>query len=420
MSILNSCLIGIFPLFVLLLVPNIVDQTVLQQMIESFLSWIPKEPEILHEPPPPSSSSSSSFSEEIKNFQNSNSKQHKTVKIRDEPRVSTHSNDGSPDVKTRNNEDNNDNQRSTTTSTINTKYERTRNIDQQISHIRNEYQKDPTNIHKALNYADALRQRDLMIHDGGSIQQESIKAYKNAIKRIKTQWKLAVSNGSDVRLSSSNTNTRFENIMKETFLPNEQKSIHGLLVTAYCNLGKQYFMANMFEKAVEVYNSALRLEHDYIDAMNSRGSAYVILGKYKEAGDDFSKVLALDKGEMITDVFTGLAKVLVAKEDVVANGWDELVSVLDEKIPVYEKMMERIDSNNSNNPEVVQGRKMISDKLVSNMEHIINRAILYVLHPLSCSKKCPFFLGANRKSCILPCFHIMITRRMTLKRHFIT
>ena len=53
-------------------------------------------------------------------------------------------------------------------------------------------------------------------------------------------------------------------------------------------------MANMFDKAVEMYDAALALEDDCLDALCYWASTFVILGKYDEAGADYERVLEVD------------------------------------------------------------------------------------------------------------------------------
>jgi tetratricopeptide (TPR) repeat protein len=54
-------------------------------------------------------------------------------------------------------------------------------------------------------------------------------------------------------------------------------------------------MANMFEKSVAAYNECLAIDENYLDALTFRGSTRIVLGKYKEAGTDYTRVLELDQ-----------------------------------------------------------------------------------------------------------------------------
>ena len=38
----------------------------------------------------------------------------------------------------------------------------------------------------------------------------------------------------------------------------------------------------MFEKSVDTFDAALRLEGDYIDSLNSQASSLLVLGRYDE------------------------------------------------------------------------------------------------------------------------------------------
>ena len=53
-------------------------------------------------------------------------------------------------------------------------------IDDQIVYLRQEYTKDIGSIYKTLHLAEALLNRDLNVHDGGSIQSESIRTFLSA------------------------------------------------------------------------------------------------------------------------------------------------------------------------------------------------------------------------------------------------
>jgi len=230
-------------------------------------------------------------------------------------------------------------------------------LDENINILREIYEADKNDKFKALNLADALRQRDLVIHDGGSIQYEAIKTYKAAIQLMQEEHKSIIASGIDVKVSK---NGHYSDANDEIFLRNEEKSIQPLLVSTFCSLGKQYYMANMFEKAVEAYDSALQLEESYIDALSSRASASIILGKYSEAGSDYSKVLSLDRGNGTTDIFTGIAQVLKAKEDAIPGGWTQMTNILNDLIPIHENRLASITVESSG---VTIERKVVSDAL---------------------------------------------------------
>ncbi len=347
--IFNSFLIGVLPLLILVLVTNIIDDDTLTPAVIKFMSLIPekhieetevvlntrkskKSKEERHKKDDPSVNRRDGANDHIDNFNRNKNKG------QDYPRTQ------------------NKKVHSDVTATRDGK---AHTIDENIDKLRIKYENDTDNIYNALRLAEALRHRDLIIHDGGSLQKEAINTYTTAIKLIKKQRDSVISSGGDIRLSKIG---RLEHSVEEMFLSNEDKSIQILLVSTLTNLGKQYFMANMFEKAVEAYNEALELEEEYLDAINSRGSALFILGKYEEAGNDYVKVLSIDQGNLFTDVFTGLTKVFIAKKGVVQKGWDEMVTILREKIPNQEKVMATLRGDS---PDSVQNRQILSNKLVS-------------------------------------------------------
>ena len=223
--------------------------------------------------------------------------------------------------------------------------------------IKLQSKNEPNDIYKALSLADALYQRDLTYHDGGSAQEESISTYKIAIQLIETKRNKAIAaNLPTNKLTISSFSTSFGNLNDELFLDNNSKSIDGLLLNAYCNLAKQYYMANMFEKAVESYDQALAIEPQYLDALNSRGSTLIILGQYEQAASDFLQVLHLDRDHIIVDAFTGLAKILVAKESVVPEGWQSMVGMMEDLIVQKEAQLSALQNNYMNNQEIASGK----------------------------------------------------------------
>ena len=203
-------------------------------------------------------------------------------------------------------------------------------------------QNDPTDIYKALNLADMLRERDILIHDGGSVQKESISTYHTAIHLIQQERdKLLQSpngnelvnqrynpQGNDRIEGDINNNNQYGNANDELLLDKQNKSINGLLLHSYCSLAKQYYMANMFETAVELYDAALEIESNYLDALCYRASTYIILGRYEEAGGDYSKLLDLDVNHLFVDSYSGVTKVLLSKEDSIPNGMLSSVFIL--------------------------------------------------------------------------------------------
>ena len=226
-------------------------------------------------------------------------------------------------------------------------------IDEYISRLRDEQAADPENIYKTLNLAESLRQRDLSIHDGGSAQAEAIQLFEDAIDLILAQRQELIEMGrpTNVPPGSSSGSTGLND---ELFLDTTSKSTDGLLCATYCSLAKILFMANMFERAVSAYDAALELSSgDYMDALVYRASTLIILGRYEEAAQNYARVLELDKQRLFADVYTGLSKVLVAREEVVEGGWKTLVDVIEKELPSREAQYAAVSNSQDTNTKSV-------------------------------------------------------------------
>lgn len=213
-------------------------------------------------------------------------------------------------------------------------------IEEIVEASREEYKVDPNNVFKATQLADSLRQKDLMYHDGGLGQGEALDAYHHAIDLTLKRKEELLEKGEPTNLSPSGT----QSVPSEMFFDYPQKSVDGMLCALYTNMGKLYFMANMFERAVESYTKCIRIESMYLDAVGARGSSLIILGKYAEAAEDLQRVIENDSDRLFKDAFTAMAKVLVAKEEVVPQGWEPMVKILEELIDSYEMTLEAAKS----------------------------------------------------------------------------
>ena len=247
-----------------------------------------------------------------------------------------------------------------------------KSMESQISSLRSAYESSRNTsdeILSAIRYADFLKHRDATIHDGGTYQMEAIEVYLHAIDLLETQWRLEMLNGENTRAIREERENHvdveaFENydtdegLHRELFLDVESKSTEGLLCAAYTNLGKVYFMSNMFERAVASYEQCLSHDAAYLDALTYRAQANVILGRYEDAGRDYVRVLKLDTDRIFIDSFTGLAQVLSAKEDAVPGGWDTLLNVIDAVLPQLTSSYEGFKTANNQ-----AGMKHFADSL---------------------------------------------------------
>jgi len=219
----------------------------------------------------------------------------------------------------------------------------------------------PTEYLTAIQYADFLKYRDATIHDGGTHQIEAIEVYTHAVNLLEDIWRDKLAKGEDVRLSTASSNDEgggYQGLNQELFLDYADKSIEGIICAALSSLGKVYFMANMFDRAVDAYEQCLSYDHEYLDSLAYRAQSNVILGKYDEAGRDYKRVIEKDNDRVFVDAVTGLAKVLTAKEDSITEGWDYMLKFLEAELPRLEEIHERIKQSNSQ-----AGMKHYSDGL---------------------------------------------------------
>jgi hypothetical protein len=135
--------------------------------------------------------------------------------------------------------------------------------EEQIDNYRAAYKADPENVLKAVKFADALRLYDVTYHDGGTKQPEALSTYEKAIEMTVAKRNQMLENGEETNLSLSST----RDVRGEVMMDYSQKSVDGLLCALYTAKGKVYFMANMFEKAVETYSKCLEIEPLYLDAL---------------------------------------------------------------------------------------------------------------------------------------------------------
>jgi tetratricopeptide (TPR) repeat protein len=118
---------------------------------------------------------------------------------------------------------------------------------------------DPSNVFKAIRLADALRLYDVTYHDGGTKQPEALATYEVAIQMTVAKREHLLETEQDTTLSMS--------VNEEVMMDYTQKSVDGLLCSLYTAKGKVYFMANMFERAVEAYSHCLEFAPLYLDAL---------------------------------------------------------------------------------------------------------------------------------------------------------
>lgn len=201
-------------------------------------------------------------------------------------------------------------------------------------------QSKPDELLTIISLAESLRVYDVSYHDGGSVQKEAITNFQKAIQIVLDKKKTMTDGGEKIASSNSVTDPLYG----EMFLDYNDRSINGVLCALYTSLGKTYFMANLFENAVNSYSKALEIDPLYYDAISSRGSSYIILGDYEKAATDLSLVMQRDEERRFQEVFTGLARILQAKESAVPGGWEPMMEILDFLIPFLESKLQDTDA----------------------------------------------------------------------------
>jgi tetratricopeptide (TPR) repeat protein len=194
---------------------------------------------------------------------------------------------------------------------------------QQIKDLTREFRNsnDNKDLFRGILAAEAMRYYTMTYHEGGTYERQSIALYNELIVL-----------GQTIRRTDGMT------VHQEVVLDYHEKSHDAVLCGLYTALGKTYFLASLFERAVTSYDSCLeRLDNgDYLDARNARGSALIVLGRYEPAGRDLLHVIYQDHHRFFVDAFTGLARVLEAQADAVDGGWEALIGPTNDLIPLYE------------------------------------------------------------------------------------
>ena len=210
------------------------------------------------------------------------------------------------------------------------------NYQTKISHLRTIHQADPTNVFKAIHLADAYRMYELQFHDGGLYEDEAIATYQVVVDLAEMRRQDALDQGRPTNVGPTGQPVA-ASIHDELVLDYTDKSPDGLLCAVYTARGKVYYMANMFAKAVQSYTRCLTIEPFYLDALDARASAYIILGQYEEAARDYLQVIERDQNRLLfPQSYTGLARVLEARENVTQDGWGSIIGILDSVIPTLE------------------------------------------------------------------------------------
>jgi tetratricopeptide (TPR) repeat protein len=208
---------------------------------------------------------------------------------------------------------------------------------EKIDQLVADHRRHPHDIFRAIAAADAMRFYDLQFHEGGTYELQALDLYDEVIAMGKKQREAAIAKGEATNRCVSG---ELDTVNDEVLLDYMYKSIDGLLCGIYTAKGKAYFMANMFERAVQSYDQCLNdIDPSYLDARSSRASSLIVLGKYAEAASDYLQVIHRDSRRLFIDAFTGLARILEVKEDSVPDGWNSVLDSIENLVATFEQQL---------------------------------------------------------------------------------
>jgi tetratricopeptide (TPR) repeat protein len=201
-----------------------------------------------------------------------------------------------------------------------------------LADLQGQYDADPTDLFLALELADAYRMYEVQYHDGGSHEADALHMYEVVTGRVEQLRTEATQQGQATSIPDDG-----RDITDEMMLPYPQRSLDGLLCAVYSGQGKALYMANMFAKSVDSYTRCLQVIPEYLDALDARASSYIVLGMYEEAASDYRVVIDRDQNQLLfAQAYTGMARVLEARENATDGGWSFVVEILEAVIPRLE------------------------------------------------------------------------------------
>lgn len=89
------------------------------------------------------------------------------------------------------------------------------------------------------------------------------------------------------------------------------------LSLAYFHRGNAYFVKRNYDRAIDNYDDAIRLNPKYLKAYHIRGNAYYLKGFYEKALADFDQVIHLDPSYKAVTYYRQLTqkKLLLLKKE---------------------------------------------------------------------------------------------------------
>ncbi len=91
----------------------------------------------------------------------------------------------------------------------------------------------------------------------------------------------------------------------------------------FFNLGLQYFEQDIYEIAIQYFDSAIVYNQEYMDAYAYRGISKLEIGHYMDAIEDFDYALILEPGYAEVYIFRGDAKFQMEDPEKACEDWYE-------------------------------------------------------------------------------------------------
>jgi tetratricopeptide (TPR) repeat protein len=92
-----------------------------------------------------------------------------------------------------------------------------------------------------------------------------------------------------------------------------------ILARAFFNRGRAWSDQGQFDRAIQDFAQAIRLDPEYPDAFNNRGVAYAGMGQFERAIEDYDRAIQLDPNYAIAIYNRGLIARNLGREDEAAK-----------------------------------------------------------------------------------------------------
>jgi len=194
-----------------------------------------------------------------------------------------------------------------------------RALDQRIAKLRNAIEVNPTDIKSLMELGNNLSLRDSTFGEGGVNMEESIWCYERAIVVLEDMTRSAKLMG--------NKNPELINTLETANCMS-----HYYLSLAFNSLDMYEYSMIEFDKALK-YKCA---DDEYKNLLKRRGDALIVMGKYKEAMNDFLTAFEYNRDYFFKECFIGVIRILEADESSVEGGWKWALQVIDENFAVYQ------------------------------------------------------------------------------------